>query len=61
VELPYRLIQLYTFQGDIILDPFCGSGTTCIAAAKTDRRYIGFDINEDYVELARNRLKGEGL
>lgn len=56
-ELPYRLIQLYTFEGDVVLDPFCGSGTTCIAALKTGRHYVGFDINEDYVKLARERIR----
>jgi len=55
-ELPYRLIQLYTFEGDMVLDPFCGSGTTCVAALKTGRHYVGFDINEDYVKLARERI-----
>jgi len=57
MELPYRLIQLYTFEGDVVLDPFCGSGTTCIAAVKTNRRYLGFDINEEYVNLARARIE----
>ncbi|MFX0095282.1 MAG: DNA-methyltransferase [Candidatus Hodarchaeota archaeon] len=57
VELPYRLIQLYSFKGDIILDPFCGSGTTCIAALKAQRRFIGYDIDENYVELARKRIQ----
>jgi len=56
VELPYRLIQLYTFEGDVVLDPFCGSGTTCIAAIRSNRHYVGFDNNEEYVELARNRI-----
>jgi site-specific DNA-methyltransferase (adenine-specific) len=56
VELPYRLIQLYTFEGDVVLDPFCGSGTTCIAAIKTKRHYIGFDNNEEYVNLAKRRI-----
>jgi site-specific DNA-methyltransferase (adenine-specific) len=55
-ELPYRLIQLYTFEGDVVLDPFCGSGTTCIAALKTGRHYVGFDINEEYVNLAKDRI-----
>ncbi|MCK4438071.1 site-specific DNA-methyltransferase, partial [Candidatus Bathyarchaeota archaeon] len=45
-----------TFEGDMVLDPFCGSGTTCIAALKTGRHYVGFDINEDYVKLARERI-----
>jgi len=57
VELPYRLIQLYTFEGDIILDPFIGSGQTAIAAIKTKRHYIGYDINKDYVKLAEKRIK----
>jgi len=56
-ELPYRLIQLYTFEGDVVLDPFCGSGTTCIAALKTGRHFVGFDIYEDYVNLARRRIR----
>ena len=56
VDLPYRLIQLYTFEGDVVLDPFCGSGTTCVAALTTNRHYIGFDNNEEYVKLARERI-----
>lgn len=56
VELPYRLISLYTFKGEVVLDPFCGSGSTCIAALKTGRRYIGYDIEEQYVHLARSRI-----
>ena len=56
-ELPYRLIQLYTFEGDVILDPFMGSGQTAIAAIKTERHYVGYEINEDYVKLAERRIK----
>jgi len=55
-ELPHRLIQLYSFQGDIVLDPFAGSGTTCLVAAMDGRRYIGYEINEQYVKLARKRI-----
>jgi modification methylase len=55
-ELPQRLIQLYTFKGDIVLDPFAGSGTTCLAAAESARKYVGYDINQEYIELARQRL-----
>jgi DNA modification methylase len=58
-ELPHRLIQLFTFRDDVVLDPFMGSGTTCIAAAADGRRYIGFDSNPEYVELARTRLEGK--
>jgi site-specific DNA-methyltransferase (adenine-specific) len=42
--------------GDIILDPFVGSGSTCLAAVKDNRRYIGYDINEEYLRLARERI-----
>jgi DNA modification methylase len=57
VELPYRLIQLYTFEGEIVLDPFMGSGQTAIAAMKTRRHYVGYDINEEYTRLAERRIK----
>jgi site-specific DNA-methyltransferase (adenine-specific) len=56
-ELPHRLIQLYTFKGEVVLDPFCGSGTTCLAALRDGRYYIGYDINPDYVELANRRIR----
>ncbi|MCK9266600.1 site-specific DNA-methyltransferase [bacterium] len=57
IELPYRLIQLYTFENEIVLDPFVGAGTTCIAALKTNRSYVGYDIDEKYCELANQRIK----
>jgi site-specific DNA-methyltransferase (adenine-specific) len=57
VELPYRLIQLYTFENEVVLDPFIGSGQTAIAAVKTKRHFIGYDINEEYVRLAESRIK----
>lgn len=57
VELPRRLIELYTFAGDIVLDPFLGSGTTAVAAVETGRRYVGYDTDPKYVELARGRLE----
>jgi DNA modification methylase len=56
VELPHRLIQLYTFRDEVVLDPFCGSGSTCIAAIKAGRHYIGYDTQEEYVELAQRRI-----
>lgn len=55
-ELPYRLIQLYSFTNDIILDPFIGSGTTGVAAIKSSRSYIGYDTNADYIKLANKRI-----
>lgn len=56
IELPYRLIQLYSFETDIVLDPFMGSGTTGIAAQRAGRNYVGFEIIEEYVRLAEKRL-----
>jgi DNA modification methylase len=56
IELPYRLIQLYTYKDDIILDPFMGSGSTAIAALKSDRNYIGYDIDAEYIKLAKARI-----
>jgi site-specific DNA-methyltransferase (adenine-specific) len=55
-ELPHRLIQLYTFENDIVLDPFAGSGTTCISALRDKRRYLGYDVNSSYVQLAQKNI-----
>jgi site-specific DNA-methyltransferase (adenine-specific) len=59
VELPRRLVQFYTFENEIVLDPFMGSGQTAIAARKSGRHYIGYDINETYVALANQRIRKE--
>ncbi len=56
LELPRRLIQLYTFTGEIVLDPFMGSGQTAIAARQAGRHFVGYDASAEYVELARRRL-----
>ncbi len=55
-ELPTRLIQLYSFQDDIILDPFMGSGTTAVSAIKSDRKFVGYDISQEYIDLAVKRI-----
>jgi DNA modification methylase len=57
VELPYRLIQLYTYRDDVVLDPFMGSGSTAVAALQAGRRYVGYDISQEYVDLAVRRLE----
>jgi site-specific DNA-methyltransferase (adenine-specific) len=57
IELPGRLIELYTYAGDLVLDPFVGSGTTAVAAAKSGRHYVGFDIDPAYIALAQRRLE----
>jgi modification methylase len=56
-DLPFRLIQLYSFKNDIILDPFIGSGTTAIAALKSERKYIGYDICKEYIYLSEKRIE----
>lgn len=55
-ELPMRLIQLYTFKDDIILDPFMGSGTTAVAALRNHRKFVGYEISEEYIALANSRV-----
>jgi DNA modification methylase len=56
IELPHRLIQLYTFSGDVILDPFMGSGSTALAALKAGRKFVGYEIDPEYVRLAEGRM-----
>ncbi|MFH1381753.1 MAG: site-specific DNA-methyltransferase, partial [Chloroflexota bacterium] len=57
VELPERLIKLYTFKDDVVLDPFCGSGSAFIAAIRAGRHYIGYDTEEEYVHLSERRIR----
>ncbi|GAA7169253.1 site-specific DNA-methyltransferase [Helicobacter pylori] len=59
VELPKRLIEFYSFEKDVILDPFLGSGSTAIAAMSLKRNYVGYEINEEYVKLAKKRIENE--
>ncbi len=56
LELPRRLIDLYTFRDDIILDPFAGSGTTAVAALKAGRNFVGYETSGEYVRIANGRL-----
>src|SRR6476619_1410788 len=60
VELPAQLIRLYTYVDDLVLDPFMGSGSALVAAAKLGRRYVGYDLDPAYVDLARQRVASEG-
>jgi site-specific DNA-methyltransferase (adenine-specific) len=56
LEFPKRAIKFYTYPGDLVIDPFNGSGTACEAAAMLGRHYMGFDIVQEYVDLARDRV-----
>lgn len=58
VELPRRLVRMYSFVGDAVLDPFIGTGTTAVAARECDRRYVGFEQQSGFVDVARARLDG---
>jgi site-specific DNA-methyltransferase (adenine-specific) len=57
VELPLRLIQLYTYEGEVVLDPFMGSGQAAIATLQGERRYVGYEIEQRYCRLAGRRIK----
>ncbi len=59
-ELPHRLINLYCFENDVVLDPFMGSGTTAVAALKNRRRFVGYDVSEEYVKKACDRIANVG-
>ncbi len=59
VELPEQLIRLYTFEDDLVLDPFMGSGSALVAAAQLGRRYAGYDLDPAYVDIARTRVADE--
>lgn len=56
VELPARLIDLYTYVGDLVLDPFMGAGTTAVAAVRSGRHFVGFDTDPDYIAGAEARV-----
>ncbi|HYI63125.1 MAG TPA: site-specific DNA-methyltransferase [Acidimicrobiales bacterium] len=59
VELPEWLVELYTYEGDLVLDPFMGSGSTAVAAVRKRRRFVGYDLDPDYLDIARARVKEE--
>jgi DNA modification methylase len=56
-ELVTRALKLFSFEGDVVLDPFNGAGTTCVAAKKSGRRFLGIDISKKYCDMAEKRVK----
>jgi len=58
-EIPKRLIQLNSYENDVVLDPFIGSGTTAVVAEKLDRNWIGIDLDEEYVDMSLKRIESE--
>jgi site-specific DNA-methyltransferase (adenine-specific) len=56
-EIPYRLIQLYSFKGDTVLDPFLGSGTTALVAKTLGRKFIGYEVLDKFIDVTKERLK----
>ena len=61
LDIPVRAIKLMTYENDIVLDPFMGSGTTAVAAVNLDRKYIGFEISENYCKVSRSRVLKEKI
>lgn len=61
ISLSKRVIELFTHEGELVLDPFVGSGTTLVAAQDTNRNAVGFDLQESYVELSKSRLSTDNL
>jgi modification methylase len=59
IELPRRLIELLTYRDDVVLDPFMGAGSTAVAAVRTGRRYVGYDLDPAYAKLAEDRIAAE--
>ncbi|MBI4849637.1 MAG: thermonuclease family protein [Nitrospirae bacterium] len=60
-ELPKRLIKMFSFVGDTVLDPFLGSGTTCLAAKRLERQSVGYEINKDFLPVIKEKLKSPTL
>ena len=54
--MPSRCIKLYTFENEVVLDPFIGSGTTAVAALMLKRKFVGYEIDQKYIEIANKRI-----
>jgi site-specific DNA-methyltransferase (adenine-specific) len=60
-DIPYKAIKSFSYKGDIVLDPFCGGGTTAIVAELTGRKWIGIEISEKYCEKIKERILNKQL
>ena len=60
VELMEHFVKTYTEPGDLVVDPFCGTGSTAVACKQLGRRFIGGDTNAEYIEVAKQRIAGVG-
>ena len=58
-ELVFRLLKLFSYRADLVLDPFNGAGTTTVCAAETERKYLGIDVSDEYCKIAEKRIKDE--
>ena len=56
-KIPYDFIQVFTKENDLVLDPMCGSGSTCVASKILNRNFVGIDISSEYCEIAKNRIE----
>lgn len=57
LQLPERCIKLFTYEGDVVLDPFMGSGTTGVACINNNRKFIGIELDEKYYDISCKRIK----
>ena len=57
MDIPTKAIKILSYKNDVILDPFAGSGTSCVAAEILDRRWIGIELSPDYCEISRKRIQ----
>ena len=61
IDAVIKCVLNYTVEGDVVYDPFMGSGTTAAAAIRTDRKYVGSEINEEYFKLSQERIHEENI
>jgi site-specific DNA-methyltransferase (adenine-specific) len=58
MDIPTKAIKILTYKNDIVLDPFCGSGTSMVAAETLDRKWLGVELSQNYTEVAKKRVQG---